>query len=90
MSYRELILLQRPTFYLPFEETSGGTASDITGNGFDGIYNNVSLASPLGFSVFGGPVTRATWNGTNSYVSIPKRWLRGGAVSFSLWLNRAT
>ena len=85
MSYRELILLQKPTFYLPFEESSGGTASDITGNGFDGTYNNVSLASASGFSVFGGQVTRATWDGTSSYVSISKRWLRGGAVSFSAW-----
>lgn len=87
MSYRELVLLQRPTFYLPFEETSGGTASDVTGNGFDGTYNNVSLASASGFSVYGGVVTRATWNGTNSYVSIAKRWLRGGAVSFSGWFK---
>lgn len=87
MSYRELVLLQRPTFYLPFEETSGGTASDITGNGFDGTYNNVSLASASGFSVYGGAVTHATWNGTSSYVSIAKRWLRGGAVSFSGWFK---
>lgn len=87
MSYRELVLLQKPTFYLPFEEASGGTASDITGNGFDGTYNNVSLASASGFSVFGGPVTRATWNGTSSYVSISKRWLRGGAVSISGWFK---
>lgn len=85
MSYRELVLLQRPSFYLPFEETSGGTASDVTGNGFDGTYNNVSLASASGFSVYGGVVTRATWNGTSSYVSIAKRWLRGGAASFSAW-----
>lgn len=85
MSYRELVLLQRPSFYIPFEEASGGTASDVTGNGFDGTYNNVSLASASGFSVYGGAVTRATWNGTNSYVSIAKRWQRGGAISFSAW-----
>ena len=87
MSYRELVLLQKPTFYLPFEETSGETAADITGNGFDGTYNNVSLSSATGFAVFGGPVTCATWNGTSSYVSIPKRWLRGGAVSLSGWFK---
>lgn len=90
MSYRELVLLQKPTFYLPFEEASGGTANDITGNGFDGTYNNVSLASASGFSVFGGSVTRATWNGTSSYVSIAKRWQRGGAVSFSGWAKAST
>lgn len=90
MSYRELVMLQRPTFYLPFEESSGGVAADITGNGFDAIYNNISLASPSGFAVFGGPVTRATWNGTSSYASIAKRWMRGSAISISGWAKPST
>lgn len=85
MSYKGLILLQNPEFYLPLEETSGGSATDITGNGYTGTYNNITLSSPNGFSIFGGPVTYATWNGTSSNVSIAKRWIRGGCASFSMW-----
>ena len=53
------------TAYLPFDETSGTTASDITGNGWD-----ATLSGGAGFAA--GKINNAlTLNGNSQYAALP-------------------
>lgn len=84
MSYQGLLMLQKPEAYLPIEESSGAAAIDITGNGYDGVFNGIVMNPASGFSVFGGAVSSAYFNG-NSHISIAKQFDKRGIFSISCW-----
>lgn len=65
----DLILADSPVAYWPLNETSGTTATDLSGNGKHGTYSNVTLgASGIDAS---STDTCADFNGSSSYISVP-------------------
>jgi alpha-L-arabinofuranosidase len=71
--------------WLPFDVSSGTTAVDATGNGWDGtLVNNAGWAD--GYSG-----NALNLNGTNQYVSLPTGVVAGlGDFSITAWVNLAT
>lgn len=64
--YADKVLGYSPIAYWPLWEASGLTAKDISGNGNDGTYANVTL----GQEGIGDGRTCPLFNGTSSYISI--------------------
>lgn len=83
-SYRGVVLADNPIAYWPLQETTGSTAFDVTGNGWNGTYNGVTLGA-AGLINEPGQVS-ADFNGSSSNVSVPN-FPRPAAttVSFELW-----
>ncbi len=64
---RSVILNDGPLVYYAFEETSGTTAVDSSGNGFDGTYVNATLGATGAFG--GNAVTLG--DGASAYIAVP-------------------
>ncbi|MDQ3812641.1 MAG: polysaccharide lyase family protein, partial [Armatimonadota bacterium] len=71
--------------YLPFNETSGTTALDVTGNGWDGTLTNGPTWST-------GQINNAvSLGGTNQYVSLPAGVVSGlNGFTIAAWVNLNT
>jgi Concanavalin A-like lectin/glucanases superfamily len=81
-AYKDVVLADNPVAYYRFEESSGTTATDTTGNSNDGTYvNGVQINQP------GAPNLgkAARFDGIDDYVSTP----RTVSTSFTLelWIN---
>jgi hypothetical protein len=71
-----------PTAQLLFDETSGTTASDRSGNGWNGTLVN----SPTWVAGHSG--NAVDLNGTNQYVSLPSGVVSGNdAITIAAWVN---
>ena len=70
-----------PVAELPFNETTGTTASDVSGNGWNGtLTGGASL-------VAGNKGNAVDLNGTNGYVTLPSGVVSGNnAVTISAWV----
>jgi uncharacterized repeat protein (TIGR01451 family) len=81
--YRALVLSHNPAAYYPLDESTGTTASDISGNGLDGAYNNVLLGSG---GALGSATTSAVFDGGSSYVQLPGSWGGGSSITIEAWV----
>ncbi len=79
-------LNNNPTATYRFDETSGTTAGDATGNGHSGTYVNAPTLGQPG-AIAGG--TAVSLNGTNQYIALPDApfGAYGGPLSFETWFN---
>jgi len=68
-AYAAEVLADNPVAYYRFEETSGSTANDATGNSNDGIYMNGVVLNQPGAANLG---KAATFDGIDDYVSTPR------------------
>ena len=70
---------------LPFNETSGTTASDVTGNGWNGtLVNGATWAA-------GNSSNAVSLNGTSQYVSIPSGVISSySTMTITAWVNLNT
>lgn len=83
-AYDDTVLALNPVVYLKFDETSGTTASDSSGNGNDGTYNGgVTLGAA-------GPAERngvaAQFDGIDDYVSVPLDLSHTDEATVVMWL----
>ncbi len=91
-SYRSLILSQQPLGYWRFNETSGTTATDLSGNGYNGTYSTGASGVTLGAT---GALPNDTdkgitgaLNSTVNFGNVPALSFTGTqAFSMSFWLN---
>lgn len=67
-TYYDTVMTDLPLGYWRFDETSGTTATDSSGNGKHGSYNSVVLAQ--NGSLYGESNRAAYFDGVNSYVNI--------------------
>lgn len=65
-TYSDILLSLSPIAYWKLDETSGSTAFDSSGNGFDGTYSGVTLAAATGPD--GAPAP--SFDGVNDYVNV--------------------
>jgi hypothetical protein len=83
MTYRTEVLADNPTGFWEFEETTGTSAADSSGNGYTAtvINCNLDVAGPVGSGV--------GFNGTDSRVVLgePNTNAALGAWTWELWLN---
>jgi hypothetical protein len=67
-----------------FDEGSGNTASDSSGNGYNGTLNNMDGNSWVD-GITGGALK---FDGMNDYVSIPALGLNSNTVTITAWIKR--
>lgn len=90
------VALQKPVLHLSFEEGTGTTANDRSGNGNNGTLTNMAspATSTSGWSNDGKVGKALSFDGTNDYVSIPNQsYLTYAAdqnASWSLWIKRSS
>lgn len=68
LSYFDTVMADSPTGYWRLGETSGTTAFDSSGNGYDGTYVN---GPTNGSGLINDPNGSKIFNGTNQYVTVP-------------------
>lgn len=84
--YPNAVQASGPTAYWRMDEPSGTTMTDSSGNGYNGVYSNVTLG-------VAGPMpgtTAAQFNGTSSYAQVPDNAaLRPGSGEYciEMWLR---
>jgi hypothetical protein len=67
--YRDTVLGDSPAAYWRFNESSGTSAADETGNGNTGSYENGVTLQATG-AVDSGATTAASLDGSNDYVKV--------------------
>src|ERR1039458_3012785 len=67
-TYDSLIVADGPLGFWPLNESSGTTATDVTGNGHNGTYTG---GFTLGQAGIGDGETAASFNGSTGYVTVP-------------------
>jgi hypothetical protein len=86
-TYDKKVLGYSPIGYWPMWEAAGGTAEDISGNGFDGAYTGVTLGQPG----IGDGNTCPLFDGANDYNDIYSVGLSaafdGGEGSVVIWIK---
>jgi hypothetical protein len=81
-AYQDEVLADNPVAYYRFEETSGTTANDATGNSNDGTYNNGVLLGQASAPALG---TAARFDGIDDYVSTSRTVSTD--FTLELWIN---
>lgn len=87
--YSDIILRDNPIAYFRFEETSGNSASDSSGNNHTGTRNANASFGALG-PLIGGDFAATFPAGSNDYISFPNTLPWSSAVSFEAWINLST
>ena len=88
-SYGKTIYNDSPNLYYRMDETSGTTATDVSGNGNDGTYNGgqtLGTSSP----VSGGTGTAVTFNGSNGTLASNTQVQAPAIYSEEIWFNTTT
>ena len=68
---------------LPFNQTSGTTAYDVTSNGWNG-----TLVNGASWAAGGNGSNAVSLNGTNQYVALPSGVVAGdNAITVAAWVN---
>jgi hypothetical protein len=91
-AYASTILADNPLAYLRFDEASGTTAADLTGNGNTGTYTGAfTLGAPGAIPSCPGS-TAVTLDGNSGWVDLGDKFGFTGAAPFSLelWINAST
>ncbi len=84
--YEIEVLVDAPSLFLDYRETSGTAAEDISGNGLDGVHQN---APTLAVGSIVDRKTGVTYNGTTQYTSVADDPLADPGDTFTLeaWVN---
>ena len=87
--YQSLILGSSPLAYYRLGESSGTTASDTSGNGYNGTYSASGVTYAQTGVVVGDSNTAVKFDGTAGYVALPSGLHVGGltALSVEAWVN---
>ena len=81
-AYQDEVLADNPVAYYRFEETSGTTANDASGNSNSGAYNNGVLLGQPSAPALGNA---ARFDGVNDYVSTSRTVSTD--FTLELWIN---
>jgi hypothetical protein len=80
--YANAVLSDGPLLYLPLNETSGSTAADISGNGRDGSYANITLDNYGLIANGGSRSVRVDANNGSSTITVPYGgWMNTGELT---------
>jgi hypothetical protein len=84
-TYMQTVLADSPTLYWQLNETSGTTAHDSSGNGYNGTYNGSIVLGKTGPSVI-IPVSAGFTGSSAEYITEPQTW---NLTTFTeeLWVN---
>ena len=87
LTYAQEVLLDSPVVYLRFEEVSGTTCADSSGNGLNGSTNGTVTRNVTSHAGLGVAVTLA--GATTSYISVADNASLDitGAFSFECWVK---
>jgi len=88
ITYAQEVLLDHPLAYWRFDEKSGTTATDSSGNGNDGTYvGGVTLGSPG--AIVNDPGTSVTFDGLTAWMTAGDMFAFVGTLpcSFEAWIN---
>lgn len=88
-TYEEYVTSLSPIAWYKLDETSGTTASDSSGNGYNGIYNNNPTLGQNSLITSDTTGKSVLFNGTNQNVSEATANFRSGDTSgsISVWFN---
>lgn len=86
-TYDAAVLSQSPIIYFPQRETSGTTASDASGNGYNGTYTSVTLNNTKWVNGDNAPTYNASGNKIDFLkTGFTNSW-NGDAGHFSTWVK---
>lgn len=89
-SYASTVLADSPVVYLKLDETTGTTAIDYSGNGYNGTYNGsvtLGVAGPLSSADNKGASFNEVSTGQAAYVSIPAFPLNTNKATVEMWVK---
>ena len=78
------ILPKKKIAYWPFESTSGTTAYDLSGNGYDGVVTNTDFATATTTGVFGNAFN---FDGSDDHIAVDDLSEDMSGLTISVWLN---
>jgi hypothetical protein len=82
-AFEAAVLAKSPYLFYEFNETSGTTAYDSSGNGYNGTYTNSPVMGGAGDNPSGGGAMAVTFNGTNQYLTTPSTLSFGSSLGTS-------
>ena len=91
-AYSSTVLSQNPLVYLKFDESTGTTAADSSGNGLNGLYVNGPALDQTGYAGWSGQRTPRRLRRRNGcghrFLLLP--WALTRTVTMSAWINPST
>ena len=89
-NYSQAVLANGPSIYWPLGDTSGPTATDLSGNGDTGNYSSSGIKYGAASPVEGGPTGGVTLDGSSGRITASQQVSDPSTYTESMWFQTTT